>query len=404
MNFSFLNYSLMNAMLSTWGQNALPSPTLAIDAKAKALKAAGHDICSLGTGEPDFDTPEFIKAACIKALQDGKTKYIASAGLPELRQAVADDYTARHTPPSAIEASQVIISPGGKFSCHLSILATCSPGDEVLIPSPYWVSYPEMVKLAGAKPVIVPSDSSFKVSPETLQPYLSPKTRLLIINSPSNPSGVVYTKADIEALVSWALKHQIYILSDEIYEHLLYDGATHTSPAVLSKEAAQITLVASGFSKSFSMTGWRLGTLIVPSHLSKAVDNLQVNMTSNATTFAQYGALEALHNKAEAQKFLSHMVGLFDKRRLRLYQGLKQLPKFECQLSQGAFYLFPDISAYGLASAVFAQEALEKHKLAVVPGSAFGYEGYIRLSYATNEDVLDEALRRLSTFCESLSS
>jgi aspartate aminotransferase len=392
----------MNAIISTWGQNALPSPTLAIDAKAKALKAAGHDICSLGTGEPDFDTPEFIKAACIKALQEGKTKYIASAGLPELRQAVAQDYTLRHKAPSAIEASQVIISPGGKFSCHLSILATCSPGDEVLIPSPYWVSYPEMVKLAGAKPIVVPSDSSFKVSPEILQPYLSPKTRLLIINSPSNPSGVVYSKGDIEALVEWALKHNIYILSDEIYEHLTYDNATHTSPAALSKDAAAITLVASGFSKSFSMTGWRLGTLIVPPHLAKVVDNLQVNMTSNATTFAQYGALEALQNTAEAQKFLNHMVGLFDKRRMHLYQGLQKMPKLNCKLSQGAFYLFPDISAYGLASATFAQEALEKYQLAVVPGSAFGYEGYIRLSYATNENVLDEALIRLESFCKSL--
>lgn len=390
----------MSAIISTWGQNALPSPTLAIDAKAKALKAAGHDIVSLGAGEPDFDTPEYIKAAAIQALRDGKTKYIASSGLPELRSAVAQDYSARHQ--LTLASNQVTISPGGKFSCYLAILATCSPGDDVLIPSPYWVSYPEMAKLAGATPIIVPSDRSFKVSPELLDRYRTAKTRMLVLNSPSNPSGVVYKKPEVEALVAWALKHQVYILSDEIYEHLLYDGVQHTSPAALSSEAAQITLVASGFSKSYSMTGWRLGTLIAPPHLAKVVDNLQANMTSNATTFAQYGALEALTNTVEAKKFLSHMVGLFDKRRKRLYQGLQELKDFQCTLSEGAFYLFPNITAYGLSSETFAQRALDEHRLALVPGSAFGSEGYIRLSYATNEGVIDEALNRLKTFCERL--
>lgn len=390
----------MSTVISTWGQDALPSPTLAIDAKAKALKAAGHDVVSLGAGEPDFDTPDYIKEAAIKALRDGKTKYIASSGLPDLRSAVAQAYTTRHQ--VAVAPHQVIISPGGKFSCYLAILATCSPGDDVLIPSPYWVSYPEMAKLAGAKPVIVPSDHTFKVNPELLERYRTPRTRMLVLNSPSNPSGVVYKKHEIAALVAWALKHHIYILSDEIYEHLLYDGAQHTSPAALSSEAAQITLVASGFSKSYSMTGWRLGTLIVPPHLAPVVDNLQANMTSNATTFAQYGALEALTNTAEAKKFLNHMVGLFDKRRKRLYQGLQSLKGFQCTLSEGAFYLFPDISAYGLSSETFAQRALDEHRLALVPGSAFGSEGYIRLSYATNEDVIDEALSRLKTFCERL--
>ncbi len=390
----------MSAVISTWGQNALPSPTLAIDAKAKALKAAGHDVVSLGAGEPDFDTPDYIKEAAIKALREGKTKYIASSGLPELRSAVAQDYTARHALPVA--QNQVIISPGGKFSCYLAIVATSSPGDDVLIPSPYWVSYPEMAKLAGAKPVIVPSDSTFKVNPELLDRYRTPKTRMLVLNSPSNPSGVVYQKHEIEALVAWALKHQVYILSDEIYEHLLYDGMQHTSPAALSSEAAKITLVASGFSKSYSMTGWRLGTLIVPPHLAPVVDNLQANMTSNATSFAQYGALEALTNTTEAQKFLSHMVGLFDKRRKRLYEGLQNLKGFQCMLSEGAFYLFPKISAYGLSSEAFAQRALDEYRLALVPGSAFGSEGYIRLSYATNEGVIDEALSRLKAFCECL--
>lgn len=390
----------MNAILSSWAQNALPSPTLAIDAKAKALKAAGHDVVSLGAGEPDFDTPEYIKEAAIKALREGKTKYIASSGLPELRSAVAADYAARHSVPVA--QSQVIISPGGKFSCYLAILATCSPGEEVLIPSPYWVSYPEMAKLAGAKPVIVPSDKAFKVSPELLDRYRSSRTRMLVLNSPSNPSGVVYKKHEVEALAHWAVKHQIYILSDEIYEHLLYDGAQHTSPASLSAETAKLTLVAAGFSKSFSMTGWRLGTLIVPPHLVKAVDSLQANMTSNATSFAQYGALEALTNTVEAKKFLSQMVSLFDKRRKRLYQGLQALAGFECTLSEGAFYLFPNIASYGLSSETFAQKALDEHRLALVPGSAFGSEGYIRLSYATNEGVIDDALSRLKTFCESL--
>ena len=389
--------------LSTWSQGIVPSPTLAVDAKAKKLKAAGEDICGFGAGEPDFDTPDFIKEACSQALDQGKTGYAPSSGIPELRAALAEKYT-NEIGLDDIQPSQVVVSPGGKFSCYLAILAVCSPGDNVIIPAPYWVSYPEMVKLAGASPKIITagSDNNFKITPEQLEEAIDEKTQMLVLNSPSNPTGAVYTKAELEALMEVALRHNIWVMSDEIYEYLLYDDATHHSPAGLAPEAAASVITVGGFSKSFAMTGWRLGTLLAPAAVAKAVSDLQSQMTSNATSFAQYGALAALQNHDAAKAALQKMLKVFDRRRLKLYDGLNALSGITCNRSQGAFYLFPNVADCGLSSSDFSEQLLEKQKVAVVPGIAFGDDACVRLSYATSDAVIEKGLNRLGEFVQQL--
>lgn len=388
--------------LSTWASSIAPSPTLAVDAKAKALKAAGEDVCGFAAGEPDFDTPEHIKEACIAALKSGKTKYAPTPGIEELRKAIVEKYEADYG--LKYTAGQVVVSPGGKFSCYLAILAVCSPGDEAIIPAPYWVSYPEMVKLAGAVPKFVLADDTtgFKLTAAALEAAITPRTKLLIINSPSNPTGALYTRAEMEALVAVALKHNLYIMSDEIYEHLVYDGAKHVAPATFSKEAEARTIVVSGFSKTYSMTGWRLGTLVGPSAIAKAAAELQSQMSSNATTFAQYGALAALKEKAKTQAALQQMLTAFDRRRKFLHAELNKIPGISCLLAQGAFYLFPNISKFGLSSSDFCTRLLEQQKVAAVHGSAFGAEGYLRLSYATSDDIIQKGVQRLAKFCATL--
>ncbi len=388
--------------LSTWSKNVAPSPTLAVDAKAKALKAAGKDVCGFGAGEPDFDTPVFIKDACAKALAEGQTKYAPTPGIPALRKALADAYTARGF--TGITENNVVVSPGGKMSCYLAILATISPGDEVVIPAPYWVSYPEMVKLAGGIPrfVVAEDTTGFKVTPEQLRAVLTPKTRMVVINSPSNPTGAVYTRAELEALVAICVKAGVWILSDEIYEHLVYDGQSTCSPATFSPEAARLTITVSGYAKTYSMTGWRLGTLVACKEVSAAVADLQSQTTSNATTFAQFGALAVHQHPDKAKASLAEMAVAFDRRRLKLLAGLNAIPGLTCYRSQGAFYLFPNIRKFGLSSADFAARLLEEELVAVVPGSAFGAEGYIRLSYATSDATIEKGLERLARFCAKL--
>jgi aspartate aminotransferase len=388
--------------LSRWALNISPSPTLAIDAKAKALLAAGEDVCSFAAGEPDFDTPEHIKRAAIEALNQGRTKYAPTPGIEPLRRAIADDYAARFG--LKVPPSQVVVSPGGKFSCYLAILAVCSPGDEAIVPAPYWVSYPEMVKLAGATPKFVLADDArgFRLTPELLEAAVTPKTRLLILNSPSNPTGAVYTRAELEALVAVALRHNLYILSDEIYEHLVYDGASHHSPATFGAEAEARTIVVSGFSKTYSMTGWRLGTLVAAAPIAKAVSELQSQMASNATTFGQYGALAALQEREKTQASLKVMLTAFDRRRRFVHAELGKIPGLSCLLAQGAFYLFPKIEKFGLSSSDFCARLLEEERVAAVPGSGFGAEGYLRLSYATSDETLSKGLARLARFCSRL--
>ncbi|KXU36674.1 aspartate aminotransferase [Cephaloticoccus primus] len=391
------------APLSTWARNIAPSPTLAVDAKAKTLIAAGEDVCGFAAGEPDFDTPEHIKEAAIKALRDGKTKYAPTPGIPPLRDAIARKYSEFYKIPT--QASQVIVSPGGKFSCYLAILATCSAGDEVIIPAPYWVSYPEMVKLAGAVPVpvLATDETGFKLTPAALEAAITPRTRLLILNSPSNPTGAVYTRAEMEALTAVALRHNLYLMSDEIYEHLLYDGAAHVSPASLSAAARERTIIVSGFAKTFAMTGWRLGTIIAPAPIAKAISELQSQMTSNATTFAQWGALAAYTEPEKTQAALAAMLEKFDQRRTFLHAELNKIPGIKCLLSQGAFYLFPNISSFGIEDRIFCERLLDEAKVAAVHGSAFGAPGFIRISYATSEEILAKGVSRLAQFCAGLS-
>jgi len=388
--------------LSVWARNVSPSPTLAIDAKAKALMAAGEDVCSFAAGEPDFDTPVHIKDAAIAALKAGKTKYAPTPGIEPLRAAIAARYAAEYG--YTVAPSQVVVSPGGKYSCYIGLLAVCNPGDEVLIPTPYWVSYPEMVKLTGATPRFLETSdkTGFKIQPAQLEAAITPQTKVLVFNSPSNPTGAVYSRAEIAALVAVAMKHNLYILSDEMYEHLMYDGAQATCLATLSPEAAARTITVAGFSKTYSMTGWRLGTLVAPAPIAKAVAELQSQMCSNATTFAQYGALAALQEKEKTTAALKEMLTAFDRRRKTLHAELNKIPGITCLLAQGAFYLFPNISSFGLKDTEFCAKLLEQEKVAAVPGSSFGAEGYLRLSYATSDEIIAKGVTRLARFCAAL--
>tara|TARA_B110000003_G_scaffold39554_1_gene36347 strand:- start:982 stop:1845 length:864 start_codon:yes stop_codon:yes gene_type:complete len=285
----------------------------------------------------------------------------------------------------------------------LAIQAVVSPGDEVIIPAPYWVSYPEMVKLAGGVPKVIFAgmEADFKISPDQLRAAISDKTRLVILNSPSNPTGAIYSREEMTALVEIALEAGIYIMSDEIYEYLLYDGVQHVSPASFSSEAAASVITVAGFSKTFSMTGWRLGTLMAPAPIAKAVASLQSQTTSNATTFAQFGALAAMQQWDASMAAVQTMLKSFDRRRLRLLEGLQSISGIQCARAQGAFYLFPKLGDFGMSSMDFSAQLLEEEKVAVVPGEGFGAPGYMRLSYATSDDVIEKGLERLARFCAS---
>lgn len=392
----------MKNVLSTWAKNISPSPTLSVDAKAKKLKSEGKDVCGFGAGEPDFDTPEFIKEACIKAIEAGKTKYLPSAGLPALREALATHYAKRRG--ISYNASNFIVSPGGKFSCYLAIMSVVSPGDEVIIPAPYWVSYPEMVKLAGGTPVYVKATDAadFKVTVQQLESAITPKTKLLILTSPSNPTGAVYSAQELKEIMDFAIARDILVMSDEIYSTLVYDGVEAISPASLSEEAKEHTIVVSGFSKAFSMTGWRLGTLCAPDAIAKAVANLQSQTSSNATSFAQYGALAAMENEALADAAVAEMKKSFDRRRLMLLEGLNAIDGVFCRRAQGAFYLFPNISSFGMASVDFCAKLLEEKLVAVVPGSAFGSDENVRFSYAVSDETIQKGIERMAQFCSEI--
>ncbi len=376
-----------------------PSLTLSIDSKAKAMKAEGIDVCGFGAGEPDFDTPEHIKEAAIAALQAGFTKYTPSSGIPELRQAIAEKLQADNQ--LNYRASQIIVSNGAKHSCYNAILATCQAGDEVVIPAPYWVSYPDMVRLAGAEPVIVPTTerNSWKMRAEDFENAMTPRTKMLILNSPGNPSGSVYTREELQAIVDVATEEDIYILSDEIYEKLVYDDAEHVSIASISKEAYDLTITVNGFSKAYAMTGWRLGYLAAPEAIAKAVDSIQSHSTSNPCSFAQHGALAALKGD---QQSLQDMHDEFDMRRNYMYDRISKIPNITAVKPQGAFYVLVNISQLGLTSQNFADRLLSKANVAVVPGAAFGDDRTIRLSYATSIDIIKKGLDRFQDFCRTL--
>jgi aspartate aminotransferase len=390
---------IMNYKISQRAASLSPSLTLAIDAKAKAMKAAGEDVVGFGAGEPDFDTPQHIKDAAAKALAAGFTKYTPSSGIPELRQAIVDKFQRENG--LTYKPSQIIVSCGGKHSCYNVILATCEAGDEVIIPAPYWLSYPEMVKLAGAKPVILETTdkTEFKVTPAQLRGAITPNTRLFVLNSPSNPTGSVYSPEEVKALGDVCVEKNILIMSDEIYEHLLYDGAKVKSVASFSPAHYDHTIIVHGLAKAYSMTGWRLGFLAAPEPIAKAIDAVQSHSTSNPTSFAQKGGVAALTGP---QDHLPVWLAEYDKRRRYAYQKLNSIPGITCVNAKGAFYLFPNISKTGLKSADFCAKLLEQEKVAAVPGIAFGADDYIRLSYATSLANIEKGLDRLDKFCRTL--
>jgi aspartate aminotransferase len=382
--------------LSSRASSLTPSLTLSIDSKAKAMKSEGIDVCGFGAGEPDFDTPEHIKAAAIASLEAGFTKY---TGIPELRQAIADKLLSENG--LDYKPSQIIVSDGAKHSCYNSILATCQTGDEVIIPAPYWLSYPEMVRLAGADPVFVHTkeENGWKLTSEEFENAMTPRTKMIILNSPCNPTGAVYTKEELDSIGKVAAEEDILILSDEIYEKLVYDGATHHSIASLAEEYKELTITVNGFSKSYAMTGWRLGYLGAPEPIAKAIDSIQSHSTSNACSFAQKGGLAALKSD---QQPVADMRDEFNLRREYMLERLGKMQHVSVVRPSGAFYVLVNVSRLGLTSQNFADRLLSKANVAVVPGIAFGDDRTVRLSYATSLDVIKKGMDRFEEFCRTV--
>jgi len=376
-----------------------PSLTLAIDSKAKALKAEGVDVCGFGAGEPDMDTPEHIKAAAIAALQAGHTKYTPSSGIPELRKAISKKFETDNK--LEYKPGQVVVSDGAKQSCFNAISAVVNPGDEVVIPAPFWLSYPEMVRIAGGVPVIVQTkeENDWKMTAEEFENAMTPCTKMVIINSPGNPTGSVYTREELRAISEVAAEEDIYILSDEIYEKLTYDGAEHVSIASLTPEAYDLTITVNGFSKAYAMTGWRLGYLGAPEPIARAIDSMQSHSTSNPCSFAQYGGLAALTGD---QQCVSDMRDEFDIRRQYMLERLNAISGIKTVRPLGAFYVLANVSSFGLKSQNFADRLLSKANVALVPGVAFGDDRTVRLSYATSLDIIKTGLDRLEGFCKTI--
>jgi aspartate aminotransferase len=397
--YQFFALMPMEHHISNRVASLTPSLTLAISAIAKQMKADGLDVVGFGAGEPDFDTPEHIKDAATKALKDGFTKYTPSSGVMELREAIAEKFQRENG--LTYSPSQIIVNCGGKHSCYNVIMATCNPGDEVIIPAPYWVSYPEMVKLAEAVPVILPTtdDTSFKVTPAQLEAAITDKTRLFVLNSPSNPTGTVYTPDEIKALGDVCVAKGVYIMSDEIYERLIYGDTVHKSVASFSPEHYEHTIIVHGFAKAWSMTGWRLGFLAAPEPIAKAINAMQSHSTSNPTSFAQMGGLAALKG---SQAHLSGWLLQFDKRRRAAFERLQAMDGVTCVEPKGAFYLFPNISGTGLKSGEFCERLLKEKQVAMVPGLAFGSNDCLRMSYATSLGTIEKGLDRMADFVKEL--
>ena len=389
----------MNYKISHRAAALSPSLTLAIDSKAKQMKADGIDVVGFGAGEPDFDTPQHIKDAAARALAEGFTKYTPASGIPELRHAVAEKF--KRDNGLSYKPSQCIVSCGGKHSCYNVVMAVCEEGDEVIIPAPYWLSYPEMVKLAGGTPVILPTSdkTEFKVTAGQLRAAITPRTRLFVLNSPSNPTGTIYTPAEIKALGDICVEKGVLIMSDEIYEKLVYDGAQHVSVASFSQVHYEHTIIVHGLAKAYSMTGWRLGYLAAPEPIAKAIDAIQSHSTSNPTSFAQKGGVAALNGP---QDHLVGWLGEYAKRRSYAHQRLNAMPGISCVNARGAFYLFPNIEGTGLKSAEFCAKLLEQEKVAAVPGIAFGADNYMRISYATSMANIEKGLDRMEKFVKGL--
>ena len=384
-------------------QALTPSTTLAITAKAKELKAQGLDIIGLGAGEPDFNTPQHIIDEATASMNAGQTKYTPSAGLPKLKEAIAAkllrDQQLEYKP------SEIIVASGAKHALYILFQAILDEGDEVIIPTPYWVSYPEQVKLADGNPVYIEGkeSNSFKITPEQLEAAITEKTKAVIINSPSNPTGMLYTADELQQIGEICLKHDILIVSDEIYEKLVYGDHKHVSIAQLSPELKKQTVIINGVSKSHSMTGWRIGYACGEEPLIKAMTNLASHSTSNPTTTAQYGAIAAYNGPQEP---VEEMRQAFEERLNIIYDKLVAIPGISCIKPQGAFYLFPNVKEAALATGYsnvdeFVKGLLEEALVAVIPGSGFGADDNIRLSYATSLDLLEKAVDRISSFVRS---
>jgi aspartate aminotransferase len=363
------------------------------------MKAQGIDLCNFTVGEPDFPTPVHIRDAAKAALDAGKTKYGPAAGEPALRSAIARKLKTENG--LHYEAKNIVVTNGGKQSLFNAMLALVEPGDEVLLPAPYWLSYPEMIKIAGATPVILPTNAAtrFKVTPAQIEAAITPRTKLLILNSPSNPTGMIYDRAELSAIAEIIVKHNLLVLSDEIYEKLIYDGS-HTSIGSLGSEIFSRTIVSNGFAKAYAMTGWRIGYLAGPEELIKAMTSLQSHSTSNVCTFVQHGAIAALEGP---QQCLEEMRKTFDERRTTLFKLISEIQGLKCQKPDGAFYLFIDISTTGLDSLTFTERLLDEQKVAIVPGAAFGDDKHVRLSYATDLATIRKGAGRIAAFIQGLS-
>ncbi|MCG6551279.1 MAG: pyridoxal phosphate-dependent aminotransferase [Candidatus Magnetominusculus sp. LBB02] len=396
-------------MISERAKKVKPSATLSIDTKAKEMKAAGINVISFAVGEPDFDTPDNIKAAAIKAINDGFTKYTPVGGIPELKNAIAGKLKKDNA--LDYKPNEILVSVGAKHSLYNAAQALYSEGDEVIIPAPYWVSYPDQTLLNDAVPVIVETkeEDSFVLAPEQLAKAVTKKTKAIVLNYPSNPTGFTYDKKALEAIAEIAVKNNIYVISDEIYEMLLYDGRKHISIASIDPEIKKLTIVINGFSKSHAMTGWRIGYAAGDAAVIKAMENIQSQSTSNPASISQKAALEAATGP---QDFIAVMVREFDKRRKYLVEELNKIEGVSCRMPQGAFYAFANIKEYmGKKSAKMtvkdssdmALYLLEEAAVALVPGSAFGAEGYIRMSYATSMAKITEGLNRIKTALAKLA-
>ena len=398
------------AFLSDTLARVKPSPTIAVTTKAAELKAAGRDVIGLGAGEPDFDTPQNIKDAAKRAIDEGRTKYTAVDGIPELKKAICAKFLKENGLTYA--PNQITVGTGGKQILYNALMATCNPGDEVIIPAPYWVSYPDMVLLAGGTPVPVVAtlENDFKITADQLEAAITPKTKWFIFNSPSNPTGAGYTRAELKALTDVLLRHpQVWIMSDDMYEHLVFDDFEFVTPAQVEPALYDRTLTCNGVSKSYAMTGWRIGYAGGPVHLIKAMGTIQSQSTSNPCSVSQYAALEGLTGP---QAFLTTNKALFQRRRDLVVGMLNQCPGVTCPTPEGAFYVYPDISGcIGKTSAggaritddeAFAAALLEETGVAVVFGAAFGLSPNFRVSYATADETLREACTRIRRFCEGL--
>ena len=394
--------------LSNKAGNISPSITLAITAKANELKAQGVDVVSFGAGEPDFNTPENIINAAIKAMNEGKTKYTPAGGILDLKKTICkkfkEDNELDYTP------EQIIISTGAKQSLANTFMAILNPGDEVLIPVPYWVSYPELVKLADGVPVFVETskENNYKYTIKDLEKAVSDKTKAILINSPNNPTGTIYHKEELIEIAEFAKKHDLLIVSDEIYEKLIYDGEKHISIASLSQDAYERTIVINGVSKTYSMTGWRLGYAAASKEITKLMTSIQSHMTSNVNTIAQYAAIEALNGPVEN---LNHMVKEFENRRNFMVDKLGKINGVSIIKPNGAFYIMVNISSYlntsfkgeEIKNSIdFARVLLDEEKVAVIPGSGFGLDDYIRLSYATSMNIIEVGIDRIETFLSKI--